>query len=805
MRFPLINRLSVLGFRLSALLLCALALGGAAKDDAISAGITALQRGDLPSAEQVLRKHLQVQPNDGVGMEVLGVVLDQEKKFNEADEMYRRALKLQPRSPTLLNNYGNHLLATGNLTEARKLFLEVIGLDPGNANASVQLARIALQRKAPTEAIGYLDRVPANIKDRADVVILTMQADYASGRKKEADNILARISPGAQASPAQSFALGVALSSVGQYAKAEEFFSRTLEATPANFQALHDLGLAASHAGHNERAQNVLQQALEQQPKNIDVLYDLAAVDAALHHDDLAAELLARAAQLAPQRTDVLQLLARTAAGLGYFGDAVQVWNSYLKLVPNDDVARRERAFAETAIGVNTENGLAELSAFVHRHPVDPAGHYELGTAESPRQPEQALKELNRALSLKPDLTRAHVARGLLLYRQGNPEAALPDFEFAAKNEPKNGIILDHLGETYMALGRVRAALPPLRKATEIMPSDSTILLHLGRALSKDGNSKEAVAVFARCRELGPNRSGLPHPAGLIDFLSLSTEEQMKRYRAGVERTVQNNPTNIEAQVRYLAVLLDEGKTEDAAAVARKIALLKPTAALLSRTADELLSARQYATAKEILEQGDAKASSRDLALDLAIATFHADNAQTALAQMDRISVPDRNGDYYLARAQMLQAQDRYHEADLAIKRAVRANVTHPELYREAALFLIKDHRPADALKLLESAVRDVPNDPEISVLYAAMLEITGNRDHSDVEFKRIENRWPQWYKVWIVNALVFQERQQHERASSMMETATALGAPSATVSNVGKNSSLGAQGLIDALQGLFR
>lgn len=358
-----------------------------------------------------------------------------------------------------------------------------------------------------------------------------------------------------------------------------------------------------------------------------------------------------------------------------------------------------------------------------------------------------------------------------------------------------------------MALDRVGDALPSLRKAAEIMPSDSTILLHLGRALSKAGESKEAAAAFARCRELGPNKSGLPHPAGLVDFLSLPREEQLSRYRAGVERTVQNNPANVEAQVRYLAVLLDEGKTEDAAAAARKIVALKPTASLLSQTADALLSAGQYRVAKEILEQSGAQVlSSRGLALDLAIAIFHVDNAQAALEEIDRIPAPERNGDYYLARAQMLEAQGRSQEADLAIKQAIRSNPTHPELYRQAALLLIKDRHPAEALKLLESAMRNVPNDPEISLLDAMMLEITGNRERSDVEFKQIENRWPEWYKGWIANALVLQERQQYKRASSMMQTAAALGAPSTTVSGIGRNPSIGTEGLTDALlQSLFR
>ena len=601
--------------RFIALLGCVLALTCAAEDDAISRAVEALGRGDLPSAEQLLQAQLRARPNDGAALEVLGVVLDQEKKYAEADGVYRRALAISPRSPSLLNNYGNHLLATGKGSEARKIFLEVIGINAGNANALVQLARIALERKVAAEAIGYLDRVPADVKGRPDVVVLRMQADYALGRKKEADAILTRLSAGATLEGRQSFALGAALASVGQYEKAETFFTQAAEAMPGNFEALYHLGLAASHAGHYERARSALQKALEQQGQNVDVLYDLAAVNAALDQKDAALQLLAQASRIPPPRADVPQLLARLSAELGYFADAIQAWNEYLKLVPGDDAARRERAFAETAIGENMQAGLAELNLFVRKHPGDPVGHYELGTAQALKQPDLGLKEFDRALALKPDLTGARVARGILLYRQGKPETALADFEFAAKREPDNGAILDRLGEIYLALDRAGDALPVLRRAAEIMPADSTVLLHLGRALSKAGHTEEANAAFARCRELGPNKAASPHPAGLIDFLSLSPQEQMAKYRAGVERTVRSNPTNVEAQARYLSILLEEGKTTEATGIARTIAGLQPSAPLLAQAVRALLAAGQYPAAKELLDRNEGWANSLDRAI----------------------------------------------------------------------------------------------------------------------------------------------------------------------------------------------
>ncbi len=248
-----------------------------AANDPISNAIAAMQRGDLGSAEQILDAHLQAHPTDAPALEVLGVVLDQEKKYGEADPVYRRAIALG-RTPGLLNNYGNHLLATGKVKEARQAFLGVLALDPGHVNADIQLARIAIQQKTPAEAASYLNRLPANLRDRPDVALLRMQADYALGKNDQADGLLKVLS--ASNDPGQSFLLGNALAAVGRYDKAETFFGRTLEAQPDNFEALYDLGLTASHAGHNERAREVLQKAAQKQPDNAAVLYDLAAVDA---------------------------------------------------------------------------------------------------------------------------------------------------------------------------------------------------------------------------------------------------------------------------------------------------------------------------------------------------------------------------------------------------------------------------------------------------------------------------------------------------------------------------------------------
>src|SRR3954470_10461220 len=106
-----------------------------AGSDAVSEAVASLQAGDAAHAEQILRDDLRVHPNDGEALGLLGVVLDQQKRYQEADPVYRRAIALGPQSPPLRNNYGNHLLASNHFKQAEGEFLYVIAVDPGNVNA----------------------------------------------------------------------------------------------------------------------------------------------------------------------------------------------------------------------------------------------------------------------------------------------------------------------------------------------------------------------------------------------------------------------------------------------------------------------------------------------------------------------------------------------------------------------------------------------------------------------------------------------------------------------------------------------
>ncbi len=140
-----------------------------------------------------------------------------------------------------------------------------------------------------------------------------------------------------------------------------------------------------------------------------------------------------------------------------------------MALAPDDDTGRRERAFAQANIK-QADAGMADLEAYVQKHPDDATGLFELGAAQAVDDPEKGLATLDKAVAIDSNMIEARSARGSLNYQLGKADAALADLEFANSKRPDNAMILDRLGQTYVLLDRLPDAIRTLRRAAELAP-----------------------------------------------------------------------------------------------------------------------------------------------------------------------------------------------------------------------------------------------------------------------------------------------------------------------------------------------
>jgi len=737
----------------------------------------AFQQGKLAEAEQMLGPALKSHPREARALGLMGVILDAQKRYPEAESYYQRALKLNPNSAPLLNNLGNHYLAQGDSERARAAYLRVVAIEPRHANANLHLAQMSVAAKRGQAALRYLNRLPSKEPAAPGAQLLRAQALYLSGQQAVATDLLAQVEKQAPSDAQVAFSIGMIFVDWKRYEEAEQAFARALKAAPADFDILYNLRVAAARAGHHDRALEVFQVALRQRPSDPDCLFHLGSTYAAKGRNDQAVILLLQAHNAAPNRTDILFALAHTSEEMGFYADAAWAIDKYLKLKPNDDIARRERGF-DLARSGSWQEGIADLQWYVQRHPKDAFGLYELGAAELLRDQDAARSHLTQAIALDPNLGPARYVRACLNSQSGRAAEAIEDLHVVLKQQPDDVGALDALGQAQLQLGRVEEAVSTSRRAAELAPRNPKVLIHYSRALLRANRKEEATRVVTVFKELGPEEIRRRPYGGLFDFLNLPLAEQRAQYLVNLQRMIGLNPQDAKLKVRLGKALLAEGKPAEALAAFREVLALTSDLQIFSDCGQTLLTWEHYKPAREFLEPVvAADPSNTDARLDLATAVFHSAGPEAGLQELDKTSPEQRHGDYFLLRAQILDAMQKPEEASETLNRGFRAAPTRADLYLQAALFLIRHKQYRQAVDLLQQAARIIPDAPELLLTQAIAYELLQQPDDAQKLLSEAQSRWPEWSQPYLINGIMLEIRLKSEQAKSLLETATSLGA----------------------------
>jgi Tfp pilus assembly protein PilF len=118
-----------------------------------------LRQGLLESAREKVLEGLKADPQSVEGYNLLGIIYDQQKKYEDSLAAFQRALKLDPRSVETHNNLGHSYFGQSKLGLAEKEFRAALEREPHNRDANCNLGLVLLGSKRPLEAIRYFHRV----------------------------------------------------------------------------------------------------------------------------------------------------------------------------------------------------------------------------------------------------------------------------------------------------------------------------------------------------------------------------------------------------------------------------------------------------------------------------------------------------------------------------------------------------------------------------------------------------------------------------------------------------------------------
>ncbi|MFM6630253.1 MAG: tetratricopeptide repeat protein [Microcystis panniformis] len=350
-------------------------------------GETAQAQKKYPEAERIWRQIIQLDPNSAVAFSNLCAALFRQNKLDEALIFCQKALALDPKLPETYNNLGLVLYNQKKLTEAEEMYRRAIALDDKYVDAYYNLGNVLSDQKKLKEAEEMYRRA------------LALDDKFA---------------------PAY-YNLGNVLYNQKKPTEAEEMYRRALALHNKNVNAYIGLGNVLYDQKKPKEAEEMYRRALALDDKYVYAYYGLGVVLRAQKKLTEAEEMFRRALALDDQ-----YVFAYNNLGV--------VLSDQKKLTEAEEMYRRALA-------------LDDQSVFAYNN---------LGNVLSDQKKLTEAEEMyRRALDLPDDTTGtpttahtlAHNNLGRLLQEQGKLEAAIAEFEKATKIDPKFEFASNNLQE----------------------------------------------------------------------------------------------------------------------------------------------------------------------------------------------------------------------------------------------------------------------------------------------------------------------------------------------------------------------
>ena len=402
-----------------------------------------IQRHDDPGAARAFAKAREAQPSDPEALSAEASVLESQRKFAQARELYLRLLAQRPEAPEVLASLARLALEEGDLdtvnAHARKLLGLAADVPPWDgtstereddrrelAGALLRVAVPLLGARRSAEAQDALEGALRLYPDHAELAFYRAMALVQRGHPREG---------------------ALAFEQVEKTVRAKKLdYPDLLGISPEALllDARVQAALARGRAGETQESMKRLRALFDESPQDEGVpLALLEAYDRAGKAAE-AEEMLATAARAYPGSDALLYALANAQDRSGTRSRALATMRKVLALQP-------QHAGAMNYIGYTlTEEG----------------GSASLREAET---------LLARAVELRPDDGAIADSYGFCLLKLGRSREALTELRRADELSPGDPVILSHLGDALLANGRRAEALEAFRSAlSRLQPSAGT-------------------------------------------------------------------------------------------------------------------------------------------------------------------------------------------------------------------------------------------------------------------------------------------------------------------------------------------
>ena len=149
--------------------------------------------GSYPQALQVIEPLVRRHPAVAEIQHLTAIVLDLNRKPEEANLHFRRAVELRPDSVIFRTNFGASLMRLGQAAEAAEQFRKALELEPDHPTANFNLGTLLLQRGRPEQALPWLEKAFAMQSEVYENAYQLAYCRFLLGKYEAVDTVLKQL------------------------------------------------------------------------------------------------------------------------------------------------------------------------------------------------------------------------------------------------------------------------------------------------------------------------------------------------------------------------------------------------------------------------------------------------------------------------------------------------------------------------------------------------------------------------------------------------------------------------------------
>lgn len=304
-----------------------------------------VRQGHWQLADALLAQVLASHPDDPDGLQLLGLVRENQGRPAEAEALLRRSLILRPKQPHVQAHLGRVLAQAGRHQEAVALLQAAAEAQPDLFDAFLVLAQVQLT-EGDLVAAEKNYRSALRLAPKSQVALLGLGVVLnKTSRPAEAETLL-RLAAKDNARPAPwqskiAYSLGLSLEAQGRKDEAVEAWRCAIALDPANLEAHRELNALLYRIGREDEFLVSHEEAFRRLPlvrkgERAALLLQKAGLLMDAERFEEARDAFARVAVLAPESAGPQNGLAAAHARMGQLDASIAAYETSIRLKPDD-------------------------------------------------------------------------------------------------------------------------------------------------------------------------------------------------------------------------------------------------------------------------------------------------------------------------------------------------------------------------------------------------------------------------------------------------------------------------------------